>query len=272
MKWKYPEIPNLDVMRPTPRILLGKKLYWTEKRDGSNIAIYYDNGELFISSRHQKVAAPDIIKKVKATEEYPKVLELLKDNPSYIIYVEALLEGRSPTRIELHEKNELVAFDIHNRTRFLDYRYMYQQCYHYNIPVVELWAETRHTSMKDLLKFCNYITELAKAKGREGAVVKTFDKQGNHIYAKVKIDIPKPKIRKIAKGTAKYPPIPESEILSAIDKAFVDLGLEKFREVRVAMPLIAQYVKEECKKHLYSSPSKKLFIYYKKVLEEKEKS
>jgi len=32
-EFRYVHIPNLITMKPTPRILLGQKLFWTEKRD-----------------------------------------------------------------------------------------------------------------------------------------------------------------------------------------------------------------------------------------------
>jgi hypothetical protein len=39
---KYPHIPLLLSMKPTIRVLLGQKLYWTEKKDGSNMAIWLE--------------------------------------------------------------------------------------------------------------------------------------------------------------------------------------------------------------------------------------
>jgi len=38
-------------------------------------------------------------------------------------------------------------------------------------------------------------------------------------------------------------------------------------KVEVAMPLVAKYVGEECKNHLYSKPQKKLFHLYKEFME-----
>jgi len=87
-----------------------------------------------------------------------------------------------------------------------------------------------------------------------------------YVQAKVKLDVPKAKKKKIDKGDPIYPPIPENEILGAINKANQDLGNEVFKDVSKAMPLIAQYVGEECKKHLYSKPKTKLFILYKEYL------
>jgi len=98
-------------------------------------------------------------------------------------------------------------------------------------------------------------------------VIKTFSKKFGYVQAKVKIDVPEPEKKKIARGEPIYPPIPPNEIYGAINKAHQELGDEKIRDVRVAMPLIARLVAEERKKHLFSSPKGKLFKYYKNYLE-----
>jgi len=84
--------------------------------------------------------------------------------------------------------------------------------------------------------------------------------------AKVKQDTPKPKTRKIKKGQVELPPIPEGEIFGAINHAHQELGDEDFKDVRKAMPLVAIKVGEECDKHFYSKPTRKLFHYYKEYL------
>jgi len=280
-KYKYPQIPNLLNMNPTPRVLLGQKLFWTYKRDGSNICIWLEDGEVKISSRKMKEASDDLKVLVKRTEEYKKIIELLKEEPTFIVYVEACAKGRSVTGTELYDKDFLIMFDIYDREteRFLPYVLVYQQGYHHKIPVVKLYAETRHRSIKDLLKFKKQVLEHCLAIKIEGMVIKAYKipervkewrefRQGL-IQAKVKIDIPEPTIRKMGKGEPIDPPIPEIEIMGAIDKAWQELGTEDFKEVRKAMPLIASLVKDECNKHLYSSPKQKLFSYYQKYLERK---
>ena len=52
----YPEMNRIAMIYPTPRILLGEEIYWTEKRDGSQLRISYD-GELHISTHHQEDAS-----------------------------------------------------------------------------------------------------------------------------------------------------------------------------------------------------------------------
>lgn len=292
MKWeKYSRIPNLEMMKPTPRILLGRRLLWTEKKDGSNIAIwlrevdlkkgkpppesYFIDGKTYhiqISSRNLIEASSDLLNQVRSSEDYSKIIELLKENLQFIVYVESCRKGRSVTGTEFYDRNYLFLFDIFDRKskKFLNYIAVHQHAYHHKIPVVKLYAETRHTSIKDLMKFVNHVLLYCKEMELEGMVIKLrkpYIKNIGFTQAKVKIDIPEPKRRKIAKGEVIYPPIPENEILGAIDKAWQELGTKKFKDIRLAMPLIAKLVKDECKKHLYSSPTKKLFIHYKKYLE-----
>jgi len=284
MLWKYPHIPNLLTMKPSPRLLLGRKLFWTIKEDGSCIAIWKDKDIIQISSRNLKIASEDLQNLVKSTEDYKKVLELLKENPNFIVFVEACRKGRSITGITTYDRNILYCFDILDKSsnKFLPYVNVYQHCYHYDIPIVELYAETRHRSMKDLLKFKNHVLEHCNAIKKEGMVIKAYsipkDIQAYYqeyrkglLQAKVKLDIPEPTKRKISKGEVILPEIPYSDIMGAIDKVWQEIGTEKFKDKSIAMPLVAKYVNEECKKHLYSFPKKKLFLYYLEYLEKQLK-
>jgi len=282
---KYPRIPHLQTMRsPNARVLLGKKLCWTFKRDGSNITIWVmkrvststsreingvSGNVIQISSRNMLDASSDLKDLVKHTEEYPKILKLLDEHPQFRVYVEACREGRSVTGAEHYDHDFLIVFDIYDRKaeKWLPYVNVHQHCYHWKIPVVKLYAETRHRSMKDLLKFKNHVLEYCEATHLEGMVIKTHDKTHGYVQAKVKLDVPEPLMKKIRKGQPIYPPVPENEILGAVDKAWQQLGTKDFKDVRKAMPLIAQLVGEECKKHLYSSPKRQLFGYYKEYLE-----
>jgi len=292
--WKYPHIPHLLNVKPSPRILLGQRLFWTEKKDGScitmrleehkrkkdNILIDGKKYVLIISSRNQIHASSDLIALVKRTEEFPKILELFRENPQFIIYAEACRKGPSITGIEAYERDYLFVFDIYDigAEKFLPYVNVHQHCFHHKISVVKLYAETRHRSMKDLLKFADEALNYCKETKIEGMVIKAYkiptkvseyfkEYRKGLLQTKVKLDIPKAKKRKIAKGEPIYPPIPDNEIFGSIDKAWQELGTEKFRDVKLAMPLIAQLVSEECKKHLYSSPKKKLFNFYNEYLE-----
>jgi len=272
-KFKYPHIPLLVTMRPTPRILLGRRLFWTEKKDGECVTIWLreKDNKVCIASRNQEDANQDIKHRVTTSEDYPKVLKLLEQHPQFVCYVEECKKGRSITGAEEYDRTYLFLFDIYDKKAeyFLNYVAVHQHAYHHKIPIVGLFAETRHRSMKDLLKFRNHALKHCEAVGLEGMVIKprNYIKDYGYIQAKVKLDVPEPKQKKISKGQPIYPPIPENEILGAVNKAHQELGDKKFKEIRLAMPLIAQYVGEECKKHFYSSPKGKLIIYYREYLE-----
>jgi len=263
-------------MRPTPRVLLGKRLLWTEKRDGKNTTIWVgDDNQIKISSHYQEKAVDDIRQLVERAEDYPKIVKLLRENPHYQVYCEACPKGRSITGAEVYDRDVLFVFDIYDSRaqKFLPYVVVHQHCYHHQIPIVSLFADTRHRSMKDLLKFKNYVLKECKSKGLEGMVIKPKNPyielfgHPQYIQAKVKLDVPEPKKRKIQRGEPIYPPIPPNEILGAIDKVFQELGKEEFSNVSVAMPLVAKAVAIECKKHFYSKSDQKLFKFYQEYLE-----
>lgn len=273
-QYEYPHIPLLESMKPTKRVLLGKRLFWTEKKDGENVCIWLSQNKyvptskpfIQISSRHMETASADIKKKVMESEDYLKIAQLINDNPNYVCYVEECRKGRSVTGIETYDRNYLFLFDILDRStnEFLNYTFVYQQAFHYSIPVVGLYGETRHRTIKDLLKFANHVLEHCHAVRLEGMVVKAYcdSEFGEHglLMAKVKIDVPKPKKVKIVQGEPIYPACPHSEVMGAISKVDADHGITG--DPSHDMPLIAEYVKQACKEHLYSSPIKKLFAYY----------
>jgi hypothetical protein len=268
-EYKYPHIPLILSMRPTPRVLLGKYLYWTIKEDGECCALWIKDDSPNISSRNLDIALQDIQHRCRECEDFPKMLELLEEHPQFVIYFEECKEGRSVTGVKVYPRTMLVVFDIYDRSaeKFLPYVAVHQHCFHHKIPVVKLYAKTRHRSMKDLLKFKNHVLEHCHAIKEEGMVVKTYSKEFGYVQAKVKIDTPEPERKKIQRGEPIFPPIPDNEIFGAINKAHQELGDDKIRDVKLAMPMVAKFVKEECKKHLYSSPKGKLFNYWKEYLE-----
>jgi hypothetical protein len=290
---RYPHIPILSGGR-IARSLLGKRLFWLYKEDGECVTVWFkkhtaasksdrvivDNRvkpvakwDVMIASRNQEVASKDIQYRVMHTEEYSKLVEMIVDNPMFRVVVEECRKGRSVTGIKTYDRDQLFVIDIYDTAQdnWLPYTAMYQTTYHYGLQAVKLYAETRHRTIKDLLKFKNHVLEVCnvdKDYGKdEGMVCKTFDENGELLMAKVKLDLPEPKIRKIREGQPIYPTMPDGEVYNSIDKAYQELGDEKFKEVKLAMPLIAKYVGEAAKEHLYSSPKGKLFNYYNEFLE-----
>lgn len=273
----YPELNRIALLYPSPQILLGEEIYWTEKRDGSQLRIAMVGGEVQIATHHQDEASTQFKGYFKMTEQAAAIEELLKDsnglcsnpvanfNIGAVVFGELLSKGKSPARFEYHEKMEFVIFDIWSQRdeRFLPYNNVYQYAYHYSLPVVECWAMTKHTDLESLYSYRDKMLELAKEKGREGVVLKNYHSQ---IFAKEKLDTPTIQRTEIDDGAVRLPRLPDSEVLGAIAKVHTDLG-ETFMDKRVAMPTIAKYVSEEQDKHLCSKPINNLFSYYQKYLE-----
>ena len=272
----YPELNRIALLHPSPLILLGEEIYWTEKRDGSQLRIALVDNEVRVATHHQEEASEKFIDYLKGTEQFNAVEQMLKDsnglcdnpvanfNIGAIVFGELLLKGKSPARFEYHDKYEFILFDIWSQKdeRFLPYDSLFQHAYHYALPVVECWALTRHTSLESLYSFRDEMLTLAKEKGREGVVLKNYHSQ---IFAKEKLDTPIiPRIG-IEEGQPHYPALTESEVLGAIAKVHADLG-ELFTEKAKAMPLIAKYVKEEMGKHSCSKPARNLFSYYQEYV------
>ena len=276
---KYPELDRIINLYPSPHIMLGEEIYWTEKRDGSQLRIALIDGKLQISTHHQDEASEMFQNYFKQTEQASAVEVLLKDSNGFcdnpmadfnigaVVFGEFLSKGGSPARFEMHDKHEFIIFDIYSQKdeRFLPYNAIYQMAYHYGLPVVECWALTRHIDLESLMCYRDEMLILAKEKGREGVVLKNYH---NQIFAKEKLDVPIIPRIKIEEGQPINPQLPDSEVMGAIAKAQADLG-ESFIDKRIAMPLIAKYVSEEQAKHLCSKPTNNLFSYYQKFLEGK---
>ncbi len=274
---KYPDLDRIATLYPSPQVLLGEEIYWTEKRDGRQLRIALVDGLLQIATHHQDEASKQFVDYFKQTEQANAIEQLLRDsnglcdnpvadfNIGAVVFGELLSKGKSPARFEYHEKYEFIIFDIYSQKdeRYLPYNAMYQLAYHYSLPVVDCWAISRHVTLESLMAYRDEILKLAKEKNREGVVLKSYHSQ---IFAKEKLDIPTIQRVQIEDGQPQYPQLPDSEVLGAIAKAQSDLG-ELFTDKTKAMPLIAQYVSEEMEKHLCSKPKEKLFSYYQQYLE-----
>lgn len=286
-KISYPHLNRLLMLHPGPQIALGKTIYWTIKEDGSNIGCYAGNdGEMHYRSRNMCRASDQFYRYMNSTDEWESLCELLTDSyanyhDEIVVFGELLTKGKSPTRIETHERTRFVVFDIWSARQngWMNYTQVYQHCYHYGLPIVDLIGTCNCTDIDSLIAFKDQMLEVCKERGKEGTVAKVWDSTLNVgigsgvgsgiIYFKEKLDTPKlEKIpRLVQEGGLSLPALPDSEVYGAIEKVRADLG-EDFRDVRKAMPLIAQYVGEEMKKHLCTSPERKLFEYYQDRLEE----
>jgi len=120
----YPHITRIERLEPNPQSLLGKRLTWTEKRDGSCCAFWLgEDGSRRLSSRNMEVMAPDLSNKVLLEKETVDGIYLMLSEQKFTaVYAEYVFKGYGPTRIEgIQDKAELIVFDILDRELFLPY-------------------------------------------------------------------------------------------------------------------------------------------------------
>lgn len=282
--WRYLELCKISRLRNNGRVLLGKYIYFTEKRDGSCLAVSLFpasklrrflnwmrkkddmlNWKVRISSRKREFAKKDIWSDLVKCDDASPVWDYLFDHPTHIVFGELLRMGISPTRMEDHKKVEFIVFDIvdlaDDEKQFKSFQQVHQECYHYRMKCVQLFGEGRFTSMESLLDYRDEMLKICKETQREGVVLKTFQ-DGRPLYAKEKLDTATPRGHpKIEKGKPTLPPLPFSEAMGAVDKVYADLG-EDFGNKTIAMPVVAQYIKEEMKKHLCSAPEFNFYNLY----------
>lgn len=283
----YPHLDRLGNLRPGPQIALGKMIHWTVKEDGSNIGVYAGtDGEAHYRSRNMARASDQFYAYMNGTDEHPAMCEMLTEcltrwNDEIVIFGELLTKGKSPTRVETHDKTRFVVFDIWSSKQagWMNYTQVHQHCKHFGLPVVELIGTCKVSTLADLVGWQDSMLDQCRERGKEGTVAKIWDPAFNPgemdgsgagiLYFKAKLDTPKyEKIPSLVDQSApKLPALPDSEVYGAIEKARVDLG-EAFTNTRQAMPLIAQYVAEESKKHVCRGPERKLFEYYQERLQE----
>ncbi len=275
MKWhKYTDLESIRHLRNEGRELIGKVVFLTEKRDGSNISIWLDEEKnVKISSHNMEQASEDLINKFKLAPEYNKAVELLKQelefDHHYILYGELIQSGKGPTRIEpTHKYSHWVLFDIWDceEEKYLSYNYIFQKAYHHKIPIVKViqiicpkTIEELQTNIKDNLKLC-------KRHKREGFVGKLYAEQ---IMFKEKIDLPKlSKFPSIKLNEVQLPPMPEDKILRSLQHAFDEVGEENWKNTKITMPIVARHFETEAREHNFSTPRNMYQLFLSATIEQ----
>lgn len=266
----YYDMGRIEQLRNSGRELIGKELFITVKRDGENCCIYRNpnTSMVHIGSHHQAIADDNIRLVVKATEEYPKILEILEENENYLIYVEHMRKGRGPTRIEMVKKQGfLVLIDIYDlkQERYMNYNWVYQQAHKHKIPIVKLLDIVQPQSIEDLRNIRDKWLEWCKIHHREGVVLKDYHSK-YQAFAKEKINLPKKKL-KVKDNRPQLPEMPEEKIKSGVEQGMAEI-LRKIidpKNPKEAMPIIARYVSTEAREHNYASP-KNIYKYYLEYL------
>ena len=246
----------------------------------SNIGVYLDDEDnIQLRSRNLPIASDMFYSGFNQTSHVDAIRDMILNERDYgdeiVVFGEMLMKGRSPTRIEMHEDFDYVVFDIWStkQNRFLHYNKVYQTCYHFDIPVVDLYGTCNVSTIESLYKFKDEMIAKAKDNSMEGVVGKVWaelpwncgegvgTKRGI-VYFKEKHDLPS--LEKLPRmdeaGKIQLPSLPDSEIYGAIEKVRTDIGND-FTDIKIAMPLVAQYINEECRKHNCCAP-RNIFQYY----------
>ena len=260
---KYSDLEPIRRLRNEGRELYGQRVLLTEKRDGENVSLWLDEEKkVRISSHNLEDADTNMQSRMKATPEYPKVVDLLTDEyqGNIIVYGE-LLKSVSPTRIEPRRKHvHWIMFDVYDvdAERYMPYNWVYQLAYHYKIPMVRIVDEFIPMSEGELFAKIEEAKAWCKRHRREGIVGKDYS---NQTFFKEKIDLPKRPKLKQTQTRPEYPPMPEEKIIRALQHAFDEVGEEKWKDVKIAMPIVARHVASEAEEHNYDRP-KNIYSYY----------
>lgn len=280
-KERYPGMSRIANIYPAPDHILGNDIYWTIKEDGSNIGIYLKGGELMIRSRNRIIAESKFMAAFKSIEDgalYKNVKDLLvelqnENDNEKMIFGELCFKGASPTRIETHSEHKFYMFDIavmiNDEIKFMPYNFVHQQAYHYNIPIVELVAVTKHSTMESLYEYKNVILKLMEDRHKEGVVGKVYKKTAiGQIFFKEKNDLPK--FDKILchrdENEIIVETLEESECMSEVVKAFDDTPEESWRNTSTMMPLIVEYIKKEAKRRYRHTPRNMFELYNRELI------
>jgi len=274
---KYPHLNRIAMLYPGPGMILGEELLWQPKWDGSNVRFYLDSEHnLCMGSRNLPLASPDMLATAAGIDGLlDNVKDLLEDTSNwgseYVLFGELMSKGKSPTRIAHYDDARFVAFDLYTTKtgQFTPHIVLHQQCHHFNIECIEVEVITRHTQLDELYEYRDQM--LNDHPEIEGFVIKSYNPSYSFGMLAVKEKHDTVKLDKIPRdikdGAIQLPVLPDSEVYGAIDKVLADLGIEQFKDVKMAMPKVAKYVNEEARKHFNSMP-RNIFEFYQRKLED----
>jgi hypothetical protein len=282
---KYPDLDRLSSIYPSPTVLVGRTIIAQEKRDGSNVGLYLDeNGDLQIRTREmiradQSIYAcfKDIMHASEQSSLYDTIRAILFHaadfGERYVIFGELLMKGKSPARFEIHDANDFVVFDIYEaneRKDFMPYDVMKEVCDHWFLQTPKVYGTSTPADFKDLLKWKDEMFAISQEENREGVVFKTYATEQvpyTVMFKERKTKAPKPPKEKKLDAGPQLPDLDEGEVRGAVFKVLTDIGPDRFRDVKEAMPMVVKYINHEAEKHT-CKPPRNPYDYYKERLEE----
>ena len=257
-------------------------IYVQEKRDGEQVRIKKKKGmPILIASHNMEKASPDIITRLQSTKAWPHIVQMLEIeceqyDAEWVLYMELIKAGRSPTGIErAHKKPDVFMFDILDEKlkRFIGYPGVYQKCYDYKIPIVRLVGNYNPKSMDELMALKQEWLKWARRHHREGVCIKNYDEDIGQPMAKERVDLPK--LTKIPRDTTTgviLPDMPPERIERALmhtydqiqnDHQMATLGemVVLWKTKAITMPILARHLATEAAEHHYRIPNSMYQIY-----------
>lgn len=264
---KYPKIDYFSKIDEYKQMLYGTDIYWTVKRDGSNVGLYLnDDGILRVRSRNMPVAIFE--PNVKQLRDADIIKSYLDENRHHIVFGEFLQKGISPTGIETHKEDDLFIFDIYDMetNKFISIDLTYDIMDALGVKTCPIIKTTTHNTEDSIRDEAMEVQDWCKRNNYEGSVYKVYEPD---IFLKVKpvyehLEVKKQKEKK---EWADLPVIPDSEVRAIISLVKHEYG-DKFYDVRFIMPIVAEKVMSEVKLLNLAPPKKKLFVYYIEVRDE----
>jgi hypothetical protein len=281
---KYPDVEYPDDLDIYPDGFKDYVVFVEEKRDGSQMCIWFDGEKNRISSRNRDAAIfSDKVAALPEVNKWILFLHCFEDPTRYVVFGEYISRGYGPTKVEgYNDRDVFVAFDIYDRGLggFL-----------WSNTLMEIVSEIDVPMVKVLHVFDREDGVIEKAEeivknltNREGVVLKIYHPQKSVMsyVAKLKNRAliereAKKKERKKVGGKAVYdmslPTIPDDKIYRAVNNCFhveFDGYVDAFKDKGNAMPLVVEYVKIECAEHGFSMPrGNKIYQAYAQFLKDR---
>ena len=270
----YPKIGYISEFK-TPDIFLGNEINYQLKYDGSNIAVFVDNVDVTLQSRSGIDAHINFYNTFYKCANCGDLMLMCRSSESagypIVAFIELMTVGKSPTRVQTHEVNSFVCFDILDISTglFLSPQSMEYLCRQFGVPTSAVVWKAAPASLHDISVNTGVALSYAEELGYEGVVAKCVIDE-KVIMFKDKTDILREKLRtakepKEPRDTERLPDLDDRDVNGAISKVYDEIGAESMRSPKIAMPLVAAQIVAEAKKH-GRSPPRDMFGCYRKWL------
>lgn len=271
---KFEHFGRIDQLLFYGHELLGHEIEWLEKRDGQNVPLYWSefDNRVHIGSRNFPDAEEAIQETVRSCKEWPNFERYVREHPYNIVYVENIMAGPGPTKIERPKKNPsmvlIAIYDTRNNT-YMRYNLMHQTATHNKLPIVRIVDRTMPATIDDLEEDKLRMLKWCKQHHREGVVGRAYANEGNKwegsmLLFKEKIDLPKrSKTLERLHVNPSYPAMEHDETMRAINDALNEVIRTggNPRNNADAMPVVAKWLRTQAEEH-YKSVPKNMFAMY----------